>query len=253
MSAAYCYLDFIIRTFDIKGLTSRRCYWTVFGINAALSVLLTSIGVVMPQGRPLEIYIGISSVIATPLFIPFFTIIARRLSDAGLRRRWMLLALIPGLGMIPLFILCAFPSKTGTQEDFSAYRPGALVGAAKKFASSALTVFPFLCLAYSVYKLIVAADSFETGTSAAMLSINFVICLLTPIEAKTAKFKKFLAVWKCVKLLTALSSAILSILLYNDTQNFIDAFFTVYLYFYVMISPLILAWNVYKLLKRQRR
>ncbi len=55
----------------------------VFAINTALSVLLSGIGVIIPSGRPLALYIGLFSVIATPLFVPFFTAIARRLNDVG--------------------------------------------------------------------------------------------------------------------------------------------------------------------------
>lgn len=143
MNVLYSYIDFLVRSFDAESKTSRRCYWAVFGINAALSILLTSIGVMLPHGQPLEIYIGVSSVIATPLFIPFFTVIARRLNDADIRRRWMLLLLIPGLGLIPLLFFCTFPSKYGTQEDYTSYRNGTFFAAIKKYASNAMAIVRF--------------------------------------------------------------------------------------------------------------
>lgn len=251
MYALYCYIDFVLRTFDVKSKTSRRCFWVVFGINAALSALLTGIGLAIPQGRPLEIYIGISSIIATPLFIPFFTVIARRLNDAGKTKRWMWLLLIPGLGLVPLLVLCALPSPYGTVEDFSAYSDGAMINAVKKFLSSAMTIFPFIYLIFAIYKLATAYDTFTVGLGAAMLSVTVIICALTIAEARTAKFKRFLQAWKVVKILTALSSAILSIIFYSGAGNFIDSFFTVYLYFYVFISPLLLANSIYKLFKKQ--
>ena len=250
MIAVYSYIDFLIKTFDVRSKTSRKCYWTVFLINAVLSVLLTSVGLALPQGRPLEVYIGISSVIAAPLFISFFTIAARRLADAGFSRKWMLFFLLPGIGLIPLFAFCAFRSKYQTEEDYSSYRNGTFLQAAKKLTASALTIFPFVYLVYCIYKLTTAADSIETGINAAMLSLTFMICILTVIEAKTAKLKKLLDAWKILKLLTALSGATLSIILYHDSQNFIDALFTVYLYFYIMIAPCIIVWDICKLFRK---
>lgn len=251
MRATDCYIDFLAKTFDIKSKTSRKCYWVVFLINAALSVLLTSVGVALPKGRPLEIYIGISSLVATPLFIPFFTIIARRFNDTGRRRRWMLLLLLPGIGLIPVLAFCASRSKYGTREDFSEYRKGAFFAAAKKFSSSALTVFPFIYLVYAIYKLATATDTFGVGLNASMVSVHLVICVFTVVRAKTARFGKFLEVWKAIRLLTAISSATLSVILYRGSSDFVDAFFTVYLYFYVMTAPFVLARNICKIFKKR--
>lgn len=247
MNFVYSYIDFLVKTFDVKSNTSRKCYWAVFVINTALSVLLTSVGLVMPQGKPLEIYIGLSSVIATPLFIPFFTIIGRRLNDTGRSRTWLWLMLLPGAGLIPLSVFCAFRSASGTREDFTAYRNGAFFVVAQKFASSALTVFPFIYLPYSLYKLITATDTFGVGLNASMLSVHFILCVFTVIRAKTSRFDTFLSAWKTIKGLTALSSATLSILFYGNSQNFIDAFFTVYLYVYVFVAPFILLRTIIKL------
>lgn len=252
MNALYSYIDFLVKSFDVKSKTSRKCYWVVFAINATLSVILTSIGVIVPQGRPLEIYIGVSSIIATPLFVPFFTVIARRLNDIDMRRSWMCLLLIPGFGLIPILIFCSLRSKYDTREDFTVYQNQALFTTIKKFTSVATTIFPYIHLIYTIYQLAIATDTFGVGLNASMLSINFVICVFTVFEIKTKRFGKFLSVWKVIKSLTVLSSAILSIIFYRESQNFINAFFTVYLYFYVMIEPVLLISNTYKIFKKDK-
>lgn len=253
MNALFSYIDFLVRTFDVRSKTSRRCYWVVFFVNTALSVLLTTIGIVIPQGMPLAVYIAISSMIATPLFIPFFTAIARRLNDADIPLKRMWLLLLPGVGLIPLLVFCAFPSKYATQEDFSAYRDGVWLAAIRRVFSSAMAVFPFFYLVCCVYKLVTATDTFGIGLNAAMLSINFVICVFTVAEAKLHRFGKFLGVWKILKSLTAISSALLSVIFYHDAQNFVDAVITVYLYFYVTIGPFVLAGNLVSLLRKKKQ
>lgn len=60
-------------------------------------------------------------------------------------------------------------------------------------------------------------------------------------------------VWKVLKQLSALSSSILSIIFYSGSQNFVDAFFTVYLYFYAALAPLLIVSDIYKLIKAPRR
>ena len=59
-------------------------------------------------------------------------------------------------------------------------------------------------------------------------------------------------VWKVLKQLTALSSSILSIIFYSGSQNFVDAFFTVYLCFYAALAPLLIVSDIYKLIKAPR-
>ncbi len=247
----FYYLDFLEKSFDVKSKTSRKNYWVVFLINATLSIILVSIGLAIPQGTPLQIYIGISSIIATPLFVPFFTAIARRLNDVDISRKYMWFLLIPFFGYIPFIFLCAKKSKYNEAEDFSKYKKGFSSIVIKKIVNSILTVFPFIYFAYSIYKLITATGSVEIGLNASLLSISFIICISTIIELKTTKVSKFLSVWKFIQKLTTLSGAILSIILYHNSQNFVDAVMVVYFYFYVMIIPIVLVFDLYKLAKKK--
>ena len=247
--AIYCYIDFLVKSFDLKSKTSRKAFWVVLLINAALSVILVSIGLAIPQGRPLQIYIGISSIIATPLFIPFFSVFARRLNDIGYRRLWLLLFLIPALGFIILLVLCAFKAKDNDDYDYAAYENGAVISAAKKVIYNILTFFPFIYLAYSIYKLATATDSVGIGVNASLLAFTLLICIFTLVELKTKRVGRLLGVWKVIKKITSLSGATLSIILYHGSQSFVDAIALVYFYFYVMVIPLIIIYDIYKLFK----
>lgn len=250
--AIYCYIDFLVKSLDIKSKTSRKAFWVVLLINIALSVILVSIGLAIPQGRPLQIYIGISSIIATPLFVPFFTIFARRLNDIGYKKLWLLLFLIPAVGFIVLLVFCAFKGKDDNDYDYAAYENDAVIKAAKKVINSILTFFPFVYLAYSIYKLATATNSVDIGVNASLLAFTALICIFTIIELKTKRVGRLLGVWKAIKKITTLSGAMLSIILYHGSQSFVDAVALVYFYFYVMIIPLILVYDIYKLCKKKK-
>lgn len=251
--AIYCYIDFLVKSFDIKSKTSRKTFWVVLLINAALSVILVSIGLAIPQGRPLRIYIGISSIIAIPLFIPFFTIFARRLNDIGYSRKWLLLFLVPVIGFLALLVFCTFKAKENVDYDYSAYENGAVINAAKKIINSILTFFPFVYLAFTVYKLATATDSVDIGINASLLAFTLLVCIFTIIELKTKRCGRLLGAWKAIKKITSLSGAMLSIILYHGSQNFMDAIALVYFYFYVMVIPLIIIYDIYKLCKKEKK
>lgn len=252
--AIYCYIDFLVKSFDIKSKTSRKAFWVVLLINAALSVLLVSIGLAIPKGKPLQIYIGISSIIATPLFVPFFTIFARRLNDIGYKRLWLLLFLIPAVGFLVLLVLCAFKTKSNdNHDDYAAYENKALLNAAKNVINNILTFFPFVYLAFTVYKLATATDSVDMGVNASLLAFTNLICIFTVVNLKTNRCGRLLNAWKAIKKITSLSGATLSIILYHDSQSFVDAIALVYFYFYVMTIPLIIAYDLYRLFKKENK
>lgn len=254
MSVVFCYLDFFIKSFDIESKTSRKCYWLPFLINVALIVCLVCLGLwVVPAGRPRAIYIGVATTFTVPLFIPSITSMARRFNDINVLRRWLFLILLPCIGYIAVLGMCARPSEYGTKEDLTSYRKGQLYDVVKKFMASAVTIFPFVYLPYSVFKIVMADTPQSLGIGIWLFVINAVICIFTAIEIKTYKYKKFLLAWKVVKTLTVIASAITSIVFYYESPNIIDAFFTVYLCFYVVIGPFVLINNIYKFIKAIRQ
>lgn len=117
-------------------------------MNTLLMVLLVSIGLAIPKGRPLQIYIAISSVISTPLIPPFITMILRRLNDVRKSRLFALLMLCPmGLGMPILLYLCARKSEYDTVDDFSTYHSVAkIISVISGITQNAVAVYPFLYL-----------------------------------------------------------------------------------------------------------
>lgn len=246
----HLYIDFLIKSLDVKSKTSRKAFWAVLLVNAALAVLLVSIGLAIPKGRPLQIYIGVSSILATPLFVPFFTCFARRLNDMGRSRLWMLLFLIPVVGFLILLVICAFQGETEDTFDDWSGKNGAAQNAVKKVIDNILTLFPFAYLVFTIYKVATATDSVGKGVNASLMAFTILICVFTLVEFKTKRGGRLLAVWKAIKKLTSLSGAMLSIILYSGSQGFVDSVALVYFYFYVMIIPIVLVVDVYKIVKR---
>lgn len=252
MKILYYYVDFLLKSFDIEGRISRKGFWITLTSNTVLMVLLVSVGLAVPKGRPLEVYIAASSIVSTPLIPPYITMILRRLNDTRKSRLYALLMLLPmGIGMVPLLFLCAGKSAYGTTEDFSAYRPTEKV---TNIASSALknmmTVFPFVYLIYMICKLLLRSGI--PGANLALLSINLVICVLTVIGLFKPKIQEAIPFINTLKKLTTLSNAMLTIILYQDTQSFVEAVLIVYLYFYVMVSPAIITADIIKFVKNRK-
>lgn len=250
MNAAFYYLDFFIKSFDVQSKTSRKSFWYPFLINAIIVACLICLGLwIVPSGKPREIFIGIDGTLVILLLIPSVTSIARLLNDIIISRRRMLLMLIPVAGYIAVLVLCARPSEYGTQEELSHYKKGQLYEAVKKFTGSAMTIYPFIYFLYSIFRIIMTGTSRGLAISGSLCAINILICIFTAIELKTSKAKRFLLIWKAIKTLTVIASAIVSIIFYHESANIVDALFIVYLCFYVVIGPFVLIGNILKLFK----
>ena len=252
MKILYYYIDFLAKSFDIKSRASRKSFLITVAVNTALMILLVSVGLAVPQGRPLQLYIAISSIISTPLIPPYITMLIRRLNDVNKSRKYALLMLIPcGLGMIPLLIFCLRKSAFGTEDDLTKYESvGTAVSLLFSLIKNIQVVYPFVNLLYLIFKMI--SHSGIVGVNAALLSITFSICAATVLGMKKPRAQAALSYLGFLKKLTALSSTILTIAFYQNTQDFIEAIVIIYLYFNAMISPAFIAIDVFTLIRESK-
>lgn len=100
------------RYFDFSGRTSRATFWDwvlfVFFTNLAAAILdglvfnatTVNFGLIPSAGTPL-----FELAIYLLLLFPNLTMMTRRLRDAGLSPFWVLLVLLPGVGLIILLIM----------------------------------------------------------------------------------------------------------------------------------------------------
>lgn len=84
--------NFFVKAFDFNGRATRSEYWWAFLFNFLVSFVTGMIGGV------------ISGLVTLVFFIPGLSLGVRRLHDTGKSWVWMLLGLIPVLGVIILIV-----------------------------------------------------------------------------------------------------------------------------------------------------
>lgn len=102
-----CLREKFLTTF---GRASRSEYWwfALFNLTAIVGILLVASTVL---GDTVGIFLaGTAGLI---LLIPSLTVAIRRLHDRNMSGWWLLLAFIPNLGQLALFILYALPGTAG--------------------------------------------------------------------------------------------------------------------------------------------
>lgn len=103
-SASAHYLSALSRFADFDGRTSRAELWSFVGVHAAIVVVLLAVSVVL--GTVLEAgWVAGSLVLALYLamtFFPLLSAVARRLHDTGRSSFFVVLGLIPVVGLLLL-------------------------------------------------------------------------------------------------------------------------------------------------------
>lgn len=100
------YKKMYVNYFNFQGKTSRGDFWKAFLVNFIFINILN----VIVKSTGIEAMKYINYVYILFIFIPVLSMKVRRLKDAG-KSGWLVLwELIPLLGTIIVYILCAMPS-----------------------------------------------------------------------------------------------------------------------------------------------
>lgn len=99
------YRDAIIRYFDFEGRTSRKYYWMFVLVNIVILIVIMQFEQLQLGGG--STYQGgiLSNLYNIFIFIPGISICVRRLHDINKSGWWILVFLIPIIGIIWLIIL----------------------------------------------------------------------------------------------------------------------------------------------------
>ena len=97
---------------DFSGRASRSEYWWFYlftvMVSLGLGLLIGSLG-----DTPAALLLGLLPI---GLIIPGLATLIRRIHDSGRSGWWLLIALIPVLGVISLFVLTLLPSTPGANR-----------------------------------------------------------------------------------------------------------------------------------------
>jgi uncharacterized membrane protein YhaH (DUF805 family) len=107
------YYDAWSRYGQFSGKASRAAFWVFFLVNGLVSIAFVALEVTLSMSWKVEAVYG------ALIFLPMLSLTVRRLHDTNRSAWWLLVTLIPGIGMLVLFILLALPSAEMT--DFSDY------------------------------------------------------------------------------------------------------------------------------------
>lgn len=103
------YLEAFNRYFDFAGRSSRRAYWMFILVNILVTIGLNIIGYFIGG-----IATSIGGIYSIAALIPGGSVAVRRLHDTGRSGWWMLINLIPLIGMI---VIIVFLAQEGSSED----------------------------------------------------------------------------------------------------------------------------------------
>lgn len=108
------YIQILKRFTDFKGRSRRKEYWMFALFNVLFSIATTLIDYAFGTDS-FVYYIGLFSMLyGLFIFIPFLVVSVRRLHDTG-KTGWMLLiAIVPIIGALWLFVLFATEGTRGT-------------------------------------------------------------------------------------------------------------------------------------------
>lgn len=110
------YLGVLQNYADFSGRARRTEYWMFTLFNALISIALTVLDALFGT-LDLEAGIGLlSTIYALAVLVPSLAVLVRRLHDTGRSGWWMLIALIPFLGGLILFVFTVMDSEPGRND-----------------------------------------------------------------------------------------------------------------------------------------
>ncbi|SIN90831.1 DUF805 domain-containing protein [Salinivibrio sp. ES.052] len=103
------YLHVLRNYVTFSGRAHRREYWMFVLINFCISIALSIVG-------ELTGLVILSFIYSLAVLLPTLAVTSRRLHDTGRSAWWMLVALIPILGVIVLLVLCALEGEYNNNQ-----------------------------------------------------------------------------------------------------------------------------------------
>ena len=110
------YLHVLKNYATFSGRARRKEYWMFFLISALISIVLTLLDILLGTYSveyEAELFSGLYSLL---ILIPSIAVVVRRLHDTDRSGWWILISLIPLIGVIVLFVFICLDSQPGTNR-----------------------------------------------------------------------------------------------------------------------------------------
>ena len=110
------YLHVLKNYATFSGRARRKEYWMFFLISALISIVLTLLDILLGT-YSVEYEAGLfSGLYSLLILIPSIAVVVRRLHDSDRSGWWILISLIPLIGVIVLFVFTCLDSQPGTNR-----------------------------------------------------------------------------------------------------------------------------------------
>ncbi|WP_448757939.1 DUF805 domain-containing protein [Aggregatibacter sp.] len=110
------YLHVLKNYATFSGRARRKEYWIFFLISALISIVLTLLDILLGT-YSVEYEAGLfSGLYSLLILIPSIAVVVRRLHDTDRSGWWILISLIPLIGVIVLFVFMCLDSQPGTNR-----------------------------------------------------------------------------------------------------------------------------------------
>lgn len=104
------YFDAWKQYVQFSGRASREAFWMFFFLNCFVSVVFIVLEIF------LELSWKVEAIYSVLVFLPILSLTVRRLHDTNRSAWWLLVVLIPAVGMVLLLILLALPSEADNDD-----------------------------------------------------------------------------------------------------------------------------------------
>ena len=110
------YLHVLKNYATFSGRARRKEYWMFFLISALISIVLTLLDILLGT-YSVEYEAGLfSGLYSLLILLPSIAVVVRRLHDTDRSGWWILISLIPLIGVIVLFVFMCLDSQPGTNR-----------------------------------------------------------------------------------------------------------------------------------------
>ncbi|NVK71983.1 MAG: DUF805 domain-containing protein [Oceanospirillaceae bacterium] len=99
------YVEAWKRYAEFSGRSSVAEFWQFFGVNFCISLVFIVLEIFFKEVWKVE------AIYSLLVFLPMLSVTVRRLQDTNRSAWWLLVVLLPAVGMVVLIILLALPSE----------------------------------------------------------------------------------------------------------------------------------------------
>jgi uncharacterized membrane protein YhaH (DUF805 family) len=96
---------------NFSGIASREAFWMFLLVNCFISMVFAVLEIVF------EMTWTIDALYSLLIFLPMLSLTVRRLHDTNRSAWWLLVLLVPAIGIVVLLVLLALPSKPKSDGD----------------------------------------------------------------------------------------------------------------------------------------